>query len=471
MNDYVQSKLPAYAVLFAPLFLLAGSAFSVTAQAWSYKEAAAPYKGTTITVLDEVTPLQLEFVKLVPDFVEETGIDVNYELLNHFDVIIKGQADLLSGHGEYDAVLLHSGQMGLLLDADVLRAIDDLIANEALTSPNLEPGDFIEPVNSTATKHQDKTYAFNTWSYNQIYWARGDLFEHPDEQAAFKERYGYDLEPAKTFAQMRDIAEFFTRERGEILAGEVLEADFFGFLLEGIKGGGGVMQTVWNSFMRNWGGGIFDENGRPNLVTPENLAAVTFWAELWKFAPPGTAEASFIDVATLMGQGVTAQAIAWSDFALGIDRPANSPYSGKFVYGPLPRNDNYDGPRSAEVEPSILVIGKASENPEATYLFLQWMVDKVVQEKFSQRLDGGVPVRYSTLELPAFKNSRLAPLYEAMRASLEMGRAKPFVPQLYEIYDVFGSIMQEVGIGTLTPEEGLEKAQEDILKICEKCTL
>ena len=59
--------------------------------------------------------------KLVPQFTEETGIEVDYQLLNHFEVINKGQADLLSGRGAYDGVMLHSAQTGLLLDAGVLR--------------------------------------------------------------------------------------------------------------------------------------------------------------------------------------------------------------------------------------------------------------------------------------------------------------------------------------------------------------
>src|SRR5688572_19469473 len=82
--------------------------FPAAAGAWSYKEAAQPYSGTTINILDEVTPLQEAMAKLVPQFTEETGIKVNYELLNHFDVISRGQADMLSGRGAYDAVLLHS---------------------------------------------------------------------------------------------------------------------------------------------------------------------------------------------------------------------------------------------------------------------------------------------------------------------------------------------------------------------------
>ncbi len=72
------------AVAFAVLTLVGTTA---QAQTWSYKEAAKPYVGTQIRVLDEITPLQETMKTLVPDFVAETGIQVDYELLNHFDVI------------------------------------------------------------------------------------------------------------------------------------------------------------------------------------------------------------------------------------------------------------------------------------------------------------------------------------------------------------------------------------------------
>ena len=115
------------------------------ANAWTYKEAAAPYKGTTVRVLDEITPLQETFAPLVKQFNDETGINVEYELLNHFEVINKGQADMLSGRGYYDAVMNHPFQLGLLLDAGVLRPLDDLIGNAKLSNPDFDQGDLIEP--------------------------------------------------------------------------------------------------------------------------------------------------------------------------------------------------------------------------------------------------------------------------------------------------------------------------------------
>lgn len=445
--------------------------FPAPAGAWSYKEAAKPYAGTTINILDEVTPLQENMAALVPEFEKETGIDVNYELLNHFDVISRGQADMLSGRGSYDAVLLHSAQMGLLLDADVLRPVDDFVADKALTSPDLKLDDFIEPGFSTALKHGGKLYGFLTWNYNSVYWARKDLLEHPDEKTAFKAKYGYELAPAETLQQMRDIAEFFTRKKGETLAGQTLDSDFYGLVLEGIKGGSSF-PMAWNNILRNFGADILDAEGRPSFDTPEMVKALEFWAELWKYGPPGMAEVSLIDVPTLMGQGVVAQSLAWSDFALGVDREGSSPLAGKFSYRGAPRNAEYDDPRSAETEPSPMIISRASKNPEAAYLFLQWMVDLETQKKLAERMNGAVPSRGSAWELPVYKDHpRLGELFEAMRVSLAAGRSKPRAPKIYEIYDALGGLIQEVGLGKVKPADAAKTGQEAMLRICDKCLL
>jgi multiple sugar transport system substrate-binding protein len=454
--------------------LLAGLVFvlglPLSAGAWSYKEAAKPYTGKPVTILDEVTPLQETMKKLVPDFIKETGIKVDYVILNHFDVINKGQADLLSGTGAYDAILLHSPQMGLILNAGAIRPLDEFMGNPKLASPTLENGDFIQPAWDSTAKFKGKTYGLLTWNYNEIYWTRHDLMNHPAEKEAFKKKYGYNLAPAETMQQMRDIAEFFTRKKGEKLAGETLQSDFYGIVLEGLKSGTTFWDVTYN-FMRNWGGNLFDAQGRPTIDSPENIAAVKFWASLWKFSPPGQSEYSLIDIPTLMGNGIAAQTIAWSDFVLGIDQPSKSKLSGKFSYRGIPRNANYSGPRSAEIEPSILAISKNSKNPEATFLFLQWMVEKTTQNKLFQTQGSGVPVRESSWSNPVLAKSRFAELYKAMQASDKVGKGKPAAPKIYEILDVMGGILQEVGLGKKSAEDGMKEGQKKVLELCKECVL
>lgn len=440
------------------------------AESWSYAEAAKPYAGTTIRVLDEITPLQETMRKLVPDFTEETGILVEYELLSHGDVINRGQADLFSGRGYYDAVMLHGLQMGPLLAAKALKSIDELMANELLTNPNLDLDDLIEPANTSLVDYAGKQYGFLTWNYNQVYWARADLLNNADEQTAFKAQYGYPLAPAETMQQMRDIAEFFTRKSGETLAGEPLLNDFYGIVLEGIPGGT-TFTTVWEVFMKNWGGGVFDSEGRPNLDTPENIAGLTFWADLWKFSPPGQAEYSLIDVPTVMGNGIAAQTIAFSDFVLGVDKPGGGAYAGKFVYGGIPVNAENPEARSAGGEPSLMALSIHSKNQEATYLFMQWMIDKNTQAKLMETGAGGVPIRRSSFDLDVMSEPTRLSLYNAMATSLQYVRAKPKAPNFFEIDSTMAPLVQQVGIGQITAEEALKDGQRKVLSICSDCLL
>ncbi|MBJ3776744.1 extracellular solute-binding protein [Acuticoccus mangrovi] len=437
------------------------------AAAWSYKEAAEPYKGTTISILDEVTPLQEIFATIIPQFTEETGIKVNYQLLNHFEVINRGQADMLSGRGEYDAVMAHGVQYGLLLDAGVIEPIDDMMADAALMNPDLDLDDLISPAFESLSKFDGKLYGFLLWNYNMVYWARQDLLGNDAEKAAFEEKYGYPLAPATTLSELYDISEFFTRSAGETLAGETLADDFYGIVLEGINGGT-TYAPLWYVFIRNLGGNIFDEAGVPTFDTPEVIEGLKQWSALWKFAPPGQAEYSLIDVPTVMGNGIAAQTIAWSDFVLGIDQPGASALSGSFLYAAPPGTG--DGTYSSAGEPSAYVISSASKNPEATFLFFQWAIDKMTQKTF---LSGGigVPIRDSSWDQLITPDNRLAPLYEAMKGSLEGVTAAPKAPRMLEILDVFNRNAQQVGLGQMTPEEGAKAMQAGVSAICNPCFL
>lgn len=467
MKTACKSKLHHLLLAGAALAPILASNTATAQEEWSYKKAAEPYKGTTIQILDEITPLQENFAKMVPEFEKETGINVEYELLNHFEVINRGQADLLSGRGHWDAVMNHGFQLGQLLEAGVLMPLDDLMAKDGLVNPALGLSDLIEPSYSSLAKFGGKTYSFVNWIYNHVYWVRADILADPTEKQNFEAKYGYELAPAETLQQMHDIAEFFTRETGEELAGEMLEADFYGIVMEGVRGGT-TFNNVWSNFIQNYGGDVFDENGRPNLDTPEIVAALKAWSDLWKYSPPGQAEYSFLDIPTVMGNGIAAQSIAFSDFVMGVDRPGASQLAGKFTYGPVPYNSERPDNRNAFAEPSALNISVHSDAPEATFLFLQWMIDKSTQEEFLTENGGGIPIRTSSWDLPVLANS---PLFAAMEGTLEVAVARPKIPDYAQIADALNAVFQRVGIGELTPEEGARQAQEDVLAICEECTL
>ncbi|WMS42301.1 extracellular solute-binding protein [Acuticoccus sp. MNP-M23] len=456
-------KMGCAAGLSAVALVAAGPAF-----AWTYEEAAAPYKGVEISILDEVTPLQEQFADIVPQFEEETGIKVNYQLMNHFEVINRGQADMLSGRGEYDAVMAHSLQVGLLMDAGVLLPIEDFVKDEKLVNPEFDVDDLIDPAFKSLAYLDDTLYSFLNWNYNMVYWGRNDLLTHPDEQAAFEEKYGYKLAPATTFQQLHDIAEFFTRPAGETLAGETLDSDFYGIVMEGMNGGGTYV-PVWQIFIKNSGGDIFDADGHPTFDTPEVIAGLKMYGDLWAFSPPGQAEYSLIDVPTVMGNGIAAQSIAYSDFVLGIDREGASALHGQFVYGAPPTHEGNEAYHSAG-EPSAYFISRHSDNPEATFLFLQWAAEKKTQEALLSS-GVGVPVRDGSWAELMTKGKELSGLYDAMKASMAGIEATPKAPRWAQISDAMNRVFQQVGLGQLTAEEAAAQLQQDVTAICDPCLI
>jgi len=58
---------------------------------------------------------------------------------------------------------------------------------------------------------EGKTYCIPIfWNSHGLFY-RKDLFEDPTEKANFKAKYGYELRVPRTFDELVDVAEFFTR--------------------------------------------------------------------------------------------------------------------------------------------------------------------------------------------------------------------------------------------------------------------
>jgi multiple sugar transport system substrate-binding protein len=58
-----------------------------------------------------------------------------------------------------------------------------------------------------------------------------------------------------------------------------------------------------------------------------------------------------------------------------------------------------------------------------------------------------------------------------MSNTLEVAVAKPKLPKFFEIYDALTPLIQEVGLGSLSPEDAVKQGQQKLLDICSKCTL
>ncbi|MEM2383176.1 MAG: extracellular solute-binding protein, partial [Desulfurococcaceae archaeon] len=122
---------------------------------------------------------------------------------------------------------------------------------------------------------------------------RKDLFTHPDERAAFRQKYGYDLPTSLEewmdidWVQLRDIAEFFTRKKGETLAGKVLDEDFYGLALV-LSRDYDFISCFFLSVFWSWGAELWDpvtHNPIGYINSTQAKEALRFFVELTNYMP------------------------------------------------------------------------------------------------------------------------------------------------------------------------------------------
>jgi multiple sugar transport system substrate-binding protein len=219
---------------------------------------------------------------IVGDFEKLTGAKVHIDQLPYPGLIDKIVVEASSDKPTYQLLWVDSPWVGMLGEAGALQDLTDLIKRDAA---EIQLDDIL-PSQIQENTWQGRVLAFPAsgmiWSTNY----RKDLFENPDEQAAFKAKYGYDLAPPKTWAQYHDIAEFFTRKAGQKLAGETLTKDFYGTAQAYSRVQGAITHDYF-PIMRAYGGDYWDpKTGLCAMTGEPHVKAAEFLKSLIPFNPP-----------------------------------------------------------------------------------------------------------------------------------------------------------------------------------------
>jgi multiple sugar transport system substrate-binding protein len=167
------------------------------------------------------------------------------------------------------------------------------------------------------------------------YTYRIDLFQNPDNQKAFKEKYGYDLAPAKTWKQYLDIAEFFQQPDKGIWG-----------TAEAFRRGG---QQFWFFFSHaagytnhpdHKGSMFFDPDTMDAQVNnPGWVRGLEEYIRSSKLAPPNALNFSFGEVNAAFAGGQAAESIGWGDTGVIAADPKQSKVSGNVGSAMLPGSD------------------------------------------------------------------------------------------------------------------------------------
>ncbi len=153
-----------------------------------------------------------------------------------------------------------------------------------------------------------------------IGWAyRKDWFEDPKEMAAFKAKYGYDLAVPKTYAQLRDIAEFFHRPDQKRYGVAIYTDNSYDALAMGVE-----------SAIFSHGGELGDYASYKVdgiINSKEAVAALEMYKELYKFTPPGWGKTFFVEDNQAITEGLAAMSMNFFAFFPALANKASNPHA------------------------------------------------------------------------------------------------------------------------------------------------
>ena len=431
--------------------------------------AGEPYKGVTIRGISESTPpSRFAAEVLAPMFTELTGINVEFEVTSWDEMYNKPIQDMEAGTGIYDFIYIEQDIIYSYLARDFLVNLTKMLADHPeLQSPDFDLSKFTSFIDNF--KDADgNVYGVPMEAFIKPYLYRKDLFEDPAIQEAFKAQYGYDLAPATTHQQYRDIAEFFTKwgqENGLELWGTTNQAHT-GHASNTYE----LFETVAPTFGAfNWGINMetwkaCEANGGAMNSQPM-VDALQFRVDMLDFSPPEATSSTWDEVAATFAAGRAAPGFVYGENTVWIATdPARSTVVGKVGVAMPPLEEGVlDAAKSGEgyvgyYDGGAFGVPYSSKNQEAALLWEQFVGLEAVQPAWA--LAGSRIVMESTYDDPAIKEADAMAdnYYTKMREEGPLYRGAPPFPFHNQVRAVIDPFIWRAFSGELTAQEALDQA-------------
>jgi multiple sugar transport system substrate-binding protein len=446
--------------------LMAGA---TPAKADFWADAGKEFSGVTIRGISESTPPS-NYVKNVlgPAFTKATGINVEFEATSWDQMYDKAIKDMEAKTGIYDFVYIEQDAVYGYLSRDFLVDLTKFVAdNPKLKAPDYDPANFTTFANYFKGKDGD-LFGVPMEAFIKVYLYRKDLFEDPEVQAAFKAKYNRDLAPAKNHAEYTEIADFFTqwgKDKGIELWGSTVQANT-GHPASWYE----YVESVAPTFgVYNWGidaannfAATVEHGGKMN--SPEAKAALEFWLNLLKDAPPESTASTWDEVAATFAAGRAAQGLVYGENAAWI---ATDDSKSKVV-GKV-------GVALPPVEPGVMEAAEAgtgyigyydggafgvphsSKNQAAAVLFLQYIAQPSVQADWA--VAGSRITLQSTYDDPKVvaQDAKTDGYYTLMRDQGKLFAGAPPYPFHNQVREAVAPIFWQAISGELTASDALDQ--------------
>ena len=281
-------------------------------------------------------------------FTEETGIALNWVVLEENTLRQNVTTDIATNGGQYDIMTIGTYEAPIWAKQNWLKPLDGLAAD-----PDYDVDDLLPPIRGGLSV-DGKLYAAPFYGESSFIMYRTDLME----------KAGLTMPEAPTWDFIGQAARAMTDRANDIN----------GICLRGKAGWGenmAFLTAMSNSFGARW----FDENWVPQFDQPEWKATLDTYLSLMADAgPPGASSNGFNENLTLFQQGKCGMWIDATVAASFVTNPEDSTVADKVGFALAP--DNGLGKRGNWLWAWSLAIPASSQNAEAAEAFINWATSK-----------------------------------------------------------------------------------------------
>ncbi|WP_180900043.1 ABC transporter substrate-binding protein [Martelella soudanensis] len=285
---------------------------------------------------------------------------------------------------------------------------------------------------------------------------RKSLYADPANQQAWKEKYGTELAPPKTYDEFRDQVIFFADP-------PILYGTAFAGKDEGMSG-------RFMEILRANGGDMFDDEFHPAFNSPEGVAALQWFIDVYDAGavPAGTVNYTWDDIGQAMAAGQLALDLDWPGFAAFFADPSSSKIADDLGYAVAPVGSS--GKRGGWSGSHSFSVTQDCDNKDAAVSFAVFMTND--ESELLEAMAGNLPTRTATYdEVIAWFNENgkenLAEMFQVWQQSLADARTPPLIPEWIQVSNVLWPELQAAIVGEKTPQEALDDAAEEATMIME----
>jgi multiple sugar transport system substrate-binding protein len=274
------------------------------------------------------------------------------------------------------------------------------------------------------------------------------LYEDEDRKKAFKEKHGYDLKPPDTWDEFKDQAIFFSDP-----------PNFYGTTYVGKD------EAIAGRYMEMlycYGGKLFDSNWKPVFNSPEGVAALQWFVDLYnaKAVPQGVLNYLWGDTGMGFASGTIALNLDWAGWAGYFNNPEQSKVAGDLGIIRGPKGPG--GKRTGWSGWHTFSVTQQSKNKEAATSLVHFLTN--YESQMHEARTGLLPSRTQVwddvvTELQGKGDTFLADVFTLWKQTmLEDAYTPPLIPEWVPFTNILFPELQAAIVGDKTSQQALDDA-------------